>query len=51
MALGAVLASFMGTTGASMLLIRPLIRANDNRRTTPTWWCSSSSSSATSAAR
>lgn len=32
MAIGAVLASFMGTTGASMLLIRPLIRANDNRR-------------------
>jgi Na+/H+ antiporter NhaD/arsenite permease-like protein len=32
LALGAVLASFMGTTGASMLLIRPLIRANDNRR-------------------
>ena len=32
MALGAVLASFMGTTGACMLLIRPLIRANDNRR-------------------
>lgn len=31
MALGAVLASFMGTTGASMLLIRPLIRANDHR--------------------
>jgi Na+/H+ antiporter NhaD/arsenite permease-like protein len=31
MLLGAVLASFMGTTGASMLLIRPLIRANDNR--------------------
>jgi Na+/H+ antiporter NhaD/arsenite permease-like protein len=29
---GAVLASLMGTTGASMLLIRPLIRANDNRR-------------------
>lgn len=29
---GAVLASFMGTTGASMLLIRPLIRANDERR-------------------
>jgi Na+/H+ antiporter NhaD/arsenite permease-like protein len=28
---GAVLASVMGTTGASMLLIRPLIRANDNR--------------------
>src|SRR3989344_1851242 len=31
-AIGAVLASFMGTTGASMLLIRPLIRANDNRK-------------------
>jgi Na+/H+ antiporter NhaD/arsenite permease-like protein len=30
--IGGVLASFMGTTGASMLLIRPLIRANDNRR-------------------
>lgn len=29
---GAVLASFMGTTGASMLLIRPLIRANEGRR-------------------
>ena len=29
--IGAVLASFMGTTGASMLLIRPLVRANDNR--------------------
>ena len=32
LAIGAVLASFMGTTGASMLMIRPLIRANDNRR-------------------
>ena len=32
--IGAVLASFMGTTGASMLMIRPLIRANDNRRHT-----------------
>ena len=32
LAAGAVLASVMGTTGASMLLIRPLIRANDNRR-------------------
>jgi len=31
LAIGTVLASFMGTTGASMLLIRPLIRANDNR--------------------
>ncbi|MES2786782.1 MAG: sodium:proton antiporter [Pseudomonadota bacterium] len=34
LAIGAVLASLMGTTGASMLLIRPLIRANDNRRHT-----------------
>jgi Na+/H+ antiporter NhaD/arsenite permease-like protein len=30
--IGAVLASVMGTTGASMLLIRPLIRANDDRK-------------------
>ncbi|HVE38346.1 MAG TPA: sodium:proton antiporter [Planctomycetota bacterium] len=28
---GAVLASFIGTTGASMLLIRPLLRANEKR--------------------
>ncbi len=34
LAIGAVLASFMGTTGASMLMIRPLIRANDNRKQT-----------------
>jgi Na+/H+ antiporter NhaD/arsenite permease-like protein len=32
LATGAALASVMGTTGASMLLIRPLIRANDNRK-------------------
>ena len=32
MLIGAVLASFMGTTGASMLMVRPLIRANDNRK-------------------
>ena len=32
LALGTGLASIMGTTGAAMLLIRPLIRANDNRR-------------------
>jgi Na+/H+ antiporter NhaD/arsenite permease-like protein len=32
LAIGAILASFMGTTGASMLMIRPLIRANDNRK-------------------
>ncbi|HEY9238168.1 MAG TPA: sodium:proton antiporter [Burkholderiaceae bacterium] len=31
MAIGAVLASLMGTTGAAMLMIRPLIAANDNR--------------------
>lgn len=34
LAVGAVLASFMGTTGASMLLIRPLIRANEHRAKT-----------------
>jgi len=32
LSLGTLLASIMGTTGASMLLIRPLIRANDNRK-------------------
>lgn len=32
LALGTVLASIMGTTGAAMLLIRPLIKANDNRK-------------------
>jgi Na+/H+ antiporter NhaD/arsenite permease-like protein len=32
LALGTVLASVMGTTGASMLMIRPVIRANDNRK-------------------
>jgi Na+/H+ antiporter NhaD/arsenite permease-like protein len=32
LALGTVLASLIGTTGASMILIRPLIRANDDRR-------------------
>jgi len=30
--LGTVLASVMGTTGAAMLLIRPVLRANDNRQ-------------------
>lgn len=34
LALGAVLASLVGTTGASMLLIRPLLRANSVRRRT-----------------
>ena len=32
LALGTLLASVMGTTGAAMLLVRPLLRANDNRR-------------------
>jgi len=32
LALGCALASVMGTTGAAMLLIRPVLRANDNRR-------------------
>jgi Na+/H+ antiporter NhaD/arsenite permease-like protein len=32
LAAGAVLASFIGTTGASMLLIRPLLRTNEQRK-------------------
>ncbi len=32
LALGAVLASLIGTTGASIVMIRPVMRANDNRR-------------------
>lgn len=31
--IGTALASVIGTTGASMILIRPLLRANDDRRT------------------
>ena len=31
LAIGALAASFVGTTGASMILIRPLLWANDNR--------------------
>ena len=31
LAIGAVLANFIGTTGASMLLVRPLLRANAGR--------------------
>ena len=30
--IGTVIASWMGTTGAAMLLIRPIVRANENRR-------------------
>ncbi len=32
LAIGAVLANVIGTTGASMILIRPLLRANSHRR-------------------
>ncbi len=32
LAIGTVMASVVGTTGASMILIRPLLRANDDRR-------------------
>lgn len=32
LAIGTVLASFIGTTGASMVMIRPVMRANDDRR-------------------
>lgn len=32
LAIGVALASLMGTTGAAMLMIRPLLRANDNRK-------------------
>lgn len=32
LAIGTVIASLIGTTGASMVLIRPLLRANDQRR-------------------
>ena len=34
LALGAILASFMGTTGAAMLLIRPLLETNSQRTKT-----------------
>ncbi|KLK94101.1 sodium:proton antiporter [Microvirga vignae] len=32
LAIGAALASFIGTTGASMVMIRPVLRANDDRK-------------------
>lgn len=32
LAIGAILASFMGTTGAAMLLIRPIIKTNSERK-------------------
>ena len=31
LAIGTVIASFVGTTGASILMVRPMIRANDDR--------------------
>ena len=44
LAVGAALASFIGTTGASMLLIRPLLQTNDERKHTSCTRSSSSSS-------
>ncbi len=32
LAIGAIFSNFIGTTGASMLLIRPILRANERRR-------------------
>jgi Na+/H+ antiporter NhaD/arsenite permease-like protein len=32
LAIGTLMASFVGTTGASIIMIRPLLRANDDRR-------------------
>jgi Na+/H+ antiporter NhaD/arsenite permease-like protein len=32
LAMGAIFSNFIGTTGASMLLIRPILRANERRR-------------------
>ena len=32
LAIGTLLAPIMGTTGAAMLMIRPLLKANDNRK-------------------
>jgi hypothetical protein len=51
LAFGTLIASVVGTTGAAMILIRPLLRANGRGSTTSTSWCFSSSWSAISAAR
>jgi Na+/H+ antiporter NhaD/arsenite permease-like protein len=51
LAVGAVLANVFGTTGASMLLVRPLLRANAHRHRRPTSSSSSSSWWRTSAGR
>lgn len=45
--IGTFLASWIGTTGAAMLMIRPLIRANAWRKIKYTSWCFSFSSSPT----
>src|SRR5262245_13464096 len=34
LALGAILANFIGTTGASMILVRPFLRTNSERKIT-----------------
>ena len=51
LAFGTMIASLLGTTGAAMLLVRPLIRANEDRRRTSTSSSSSFSLSQTSAVR
>ena len=51
LALGTGIASIVGTTGAAMMLIRPLIRAKRRGATTPTSWSSSSFWSPMSGAR
>ena len=50
LALGTVMASIVGTTGAAMILIRPLIRANIARRHNVQSWSFSSFWSPMSAA-
>jgi len=40
LAFGTMIASIIGTTGASMILIQPLIRANSAVPSTPMWWSS-----------
>jgi Na+/H+ antiporter NhaD/arsenite permease-like protein len=42
LALGTLLASWMGTTGAAMLLIRPFCGPTTTVKTGPSWWFFSS---------
>lgn len=49
LAIGTLLASWVGTTGAAMLLIRPCCARTPGGATRPTSWCSSSSWLPTSA--